>query len=320
MNRNYVILRIEKLNRNFSVGIKKRSDHVNRIGFAENVDKSQTHLNKTLVGNNENWEALYKKRYAELEYYQGLDARKLRKDAVVGLELLTSFSHDSVNQIDIDKWADASVAWAKKQFGEENVLQAILHMDEMTPHIHFFVTPIKDGKFNAKEVCGGRAQYSHLQTSYADAMKEFGLERGLQTSGRTSYKKLKELYAEVTSLPSTVNQFPDESFEEYSIRLRKEYEKLHALDVRLQNELQQSEMIRSYAKELEIQVNDLVQAMQEIYDEQDCRLLGGLSLKELECAIENYPDKNVINNYLEALNPLADWGHQYLNKHKQHFR
>ncbi|HBY15598.1 MAG TPA: hypothetical protein DEG90_00535, partial [Porphyromonadaceae bacterium] len=41
-----------------------------------------------------------------------------------------------------DDWAESSVRWAKKTFGEENVVGAHLHMDEQTPHLHVTVVPI----------------------------------------------------------------------------------------------------------------------------------------------------------------------------------
>lgn len=44
---------------------------------------------------------------------------------------------------------------AENEFGAENVVGINLHLDESTPHIHVVVTPIKEGKLQAKHWTGG---------------------------------------------------------------------------------------------------------------------------------------------------------------------
>jgi hypothetical protein len=44
---------------------------------------------------------------------------------------------------------------AEKEFGAENVVGVNLHLDESTPHVHVVVTPIRDGKLQAKHWTGG---------------------------------------------------------------------------------------------------------------------------------------------------------------------
>lgn len=48
------------------------------------------------------------------------------------------------------------------EFGAENVVSLELHMDESSPHFHAVVTPIKDGKLNAKHWMDGPARLSKL--------------------------------------------------------------------------------------------------------------------------------------------------------------
>lgn len=42
----------------------------------------------------------------------------------------------------LNKWAEASIGWAKQTFGEDNVVGAHLHMDEQTPHLYATVVSI----------------------------------------------------------------------------------------------------------------------------------------------------------------------------------
>lgn len=45
----------------------------------------------------------------------------------------------------------------EEEYGKENLLYATVHMDEITPHMHYGVIPItKDGRLSAKEVVGNK--------------------------------------------------------------------------------------------------------------------------------------------------------------------
>ena len=72
--------------------------------------------------------------------------RKLKKDAVIALCLVCSSDEDTMRQIEeegrLDEWIDATVDWFRLEFGEKNVVSAVLHMDETSPHLHVTVVPI----------------------------------------------------------------------------------------------------------------------------------------------------------------------------------
>lgn len=113
---------------------------------------------------------------------------KRRKDAVVLIEILLTSGPEFFDAMEIDrwklsanpnfkKWVQASIAWAKKEFGD-NVVDVVLHMDESSPHLHVLTVPLThDGRLCAKELTM-RAEMQRRQTDYAKAMKQFGLERG----------------------------------------------------------------------------------------------------------------------------------------------
>ena len=46
----------------------------------------------------------------------------------------------------LDAWCKDSCGWLQKTFGKENVVSAVLHLDEKTPHIHATVVPIVRGE------------------------------------------------------------------------------------------------------------------------------------------------------------------------------
>ena len=97
----------------------------------------------------------------------------------------------------LDKWIDANLKWLRDTFGGNNVVSCVLHMDEKTPHLHTTVVPIVTGERKRKSREGekkyrtqagprlsaddvmGRARLSIYQNTYAEAMQEFGLQRGV---------------------------------------------------------------------------------------------------------------------------------------------
>ena len=103
-----------------------------------------------------------------------------RKDAVVAISMIFQLG----NQTD---WRDAPTAqcpegrprtgllphmnslcrgvreWAEKEFGADNIVSVEIHTDESTPHLHLVVTPVHEGKLQAKQWCNGAASLAQLR-------------------------------------------------------------------------------------------------------------------------------------------------------------
>jgi len=112
---------------------------------------------------------------------------KRRKDAVEAVELLLTASPEFFDGIETDRqklaahptfqeWKKATVAWARAELGQ-NIVDIALHMDESNPHMHVLFVPMVEGRLCAKEVTS-RSEMVRRQTSYADVMGKFGLQRG----------------------------------------------------------------------------------------------------------------------------------------------
>lgn len=79
----------------------------------------------------------------------------------------------------------SSLAWLRDKYGEKNVIAASIHLDETTPHLSAFVTPItRDGRLCARDFIGGRDKLSDDQSTYARKIQEDGLklERGIKNN------------------------------------------------------------------------------------------------------------------------------------------
>ena len=46
-----------------------------------------------------------------------------------------------------DKWFKKNEKFLIDTFGKKNMVRTYIHFDEKTPHLHAFVIPEKDGKF-----------------------------------------------------------------------------------------------------------------------------------------------------------------------------
>ena len=201
----YVVLHLDKSPRNEAA----MTDHIERKVIAPNVDPKRTHLNKELVpfpeGVTNRTEAI-KHRIQNA----GL-SRKVGKNQVQVIRLILSGSTEDMLRIQaegkLDEWCRDSMDWLRKEYGEKNIVAATLHLDEDAPHIHASVVPIVQGerrkKKSNKEPEAPKKQYKkkntnrprlcaddvmtkekliHYQDSYAEAMAQYGLDRGIKGS------------------------------------------------------------------------------------------------------------------------------------------
>lgn len=309
--KHYAIFKAQKLNRKHIQEIKKRCEHVKRIEYAANINKDLSINNKCVIGElAADWLQLYKERYDGLEYYRQPGVPKLRKDAVIGIEVIVSLSHDFVSHVDIDLWVAANNTWMQKYFGKENVLHGTLHKDESTLHIHYFITPVKDGRFNAFQTMGNKMKYRERQTDYSKAMQPFGLQRGLKHSGKISYDSMPALYQKTGHVIDAPAIIENEEAELYRERINKMYRNLQIRNKKLELDIERLDLVREYAHELEDKVDELQKVL-------DNMAIDDIPVKNIIAAVENYQERDIIATYMDVFRQLADVGEFYLNPQKQ---
>lgn len=181
------------------------SAHIERTIKPKNADEERTHLNQELIefpdGIANRTEAIqYRLETAGLQ-------RKIGKNQVRAVRILLTGSPDDMKRIEqsgqLDNWCQDNLDWLKKTYGEENVVSAVLHLDETTPHIHATMIPIvttervrkrrEEGKkryrtkntntprLSADDVMS-RAKLKEYQNTYAEIMAQYGLKRGIDGS------------------------------------------------------------------------------------------------------------------------------------------
>ncbi len=201
----YAVMRLNKLK---SMGqVSSRGAHNERTRDTPNADGERLHTNERLAGSGD-WLADVQ---ARLD-----DAPTIRKNAVLAYDVVFTASREFFDAGDerarderLSEWRDRTMAWLRDRFGAENVVAAVLHRDELTPHIQAMVVPIDDhGRLNAREYTGGAAKLGALQDGYHAAVEDLGLTRGVKGSVAT-HQDVKEYYAKImepTLAPEIVKQ------------------------------------------------------------------------------------------------------------------
>lgn len=188
--------------------------HNYRMKFVENAIPELEQENEELVSlNGKTYEQAYRERATALGY--GID-KSFRKNGVLALEVLTSFSREDRTKINVEQWKKDNVEWLRKAFNAnpekygDNVLSVVYHADEVgNIHCHAFIIPVDDkGKINASFYRDGKMKMLELQNSYADKMKAYGLKRGIEGS-IANHENIKRFYTEL-------NQAVDVKIPEYT--------------------------------------------------------------------------------------------------------
>jgi hypothetical protein len=199
----YAIMRLAKVKTLGHVaGLGK---HIERERETPNADPERTSLNERLAGTGD-W-------YADVQARLQV-APTIRKNAVLSIEMMLAASPEWFNagtQAEQDRrrdaWRDLSVAWLRDTFGEQNVVAAVLHRDESTPHIQALIVPIDErGRLNARHFIGGdRRRLAKLQDSYAEKLAALGLDRGIRGSV-AEHQEVKRWYAQSQEVSRDVTQ------------------------------------------------------------------------------------------------------------------
>lgn len=87
--------------------------------------------------------------------------RKIRKGQVCCIEIRMSASVEGMAEIigqgRLMEWCRESIKWAQKEHGKDNIVSAVLHMDEETPHLHVSLVPVVSGESKKQRTTKKRA-------------------------------------------------------------------------------------------------------------------------------------------------------------------
>jgi len=179
----FAIFRIKKLGT--PEEISKVGTHNDRRGkLPDNVDPSRVKSNRSFIKDDR---PLLDRVQAKLA------GKKYRHDAVKAVEIVCAFSPGCEKFVPLEEWAKSSIEFIKREFGAGNLVSAVLHLDEKTPHLQCVIVPLVGEKLAAKRIFGTRKQMRDLQTGYFKAVQKYGLARGAKGSDRP-HLTMQEIY------------------------------------------------------------------------------------------------------------------------------
>lgn len=161
---NYAIIRIEKC-RIGAVGRLQAHHEREKERYKSNpdIDPARSHLNYHLVQPKEGYRQTILRRI-------GAAGAKRRKDSVVMQDGLITASPDWIRGKSNEEqiaFFNYAYAFCEQRYGKENIISAVVHMDEATPHMHFSFVPItKQNRLSSKTVMGGPKGMAKLQDDF----------------------------------------------------------------------------------------------------------------------------------------------------------
>ena len=277
----FAIFRINKLRTTAEIA-KVGNHNDRRRKLPANVDPKRVERNISYVPD---------KRPLVDRVAEKLSGIKHRKDAVQAVEILCALSSGAEKFVPIESWAETSLEFIRNRFGPENLVSAVLHMDEKTPHLQAVIIPLtEDRKLAAKRFFGSRKLLSDLQTAYHDEVKKFGLQRGIKGSDR-EHISMRDFYQDQRSgmeiLLEAIKTMPRKAaLESWPVYLNKLKDHLLQALSSLITAKTEAKIAREEATSLRRRISEL-----EKYEEAQEAALRSLPLPDVAEKLLGYPGK-----------------------------
>lgn len=209
---NYAILRIEKRKLGSVTPINNHHERLKeKYKSNEDIDPERTRFNYHLV------EPESKYRQKILSRIEEVGAKR-RKDSVVLQDVLITASPDWIDAKTYEEQVEYfghAFDFIANRYGRDNILSAVVHMDEAHPHMHLVFVPITpDGKLSSKTLMGGprgmeKLQddfHKHMSKKYPDLIR--GISKKITKRRHISsqmYKQAAALYEHYDQILAAIN-------------------------------------------------------------------------------------------------------------------
>lgn len=122
--------------------------HIERTVSPANADPDRIHLNRELIKFPDGVETRTQAIQHRIEN-AGIK-RKISHNQVRALQIMLSGTPEDMQRIQdsgrLNEWSNDNIKWLQNTFDKDNLVSAVIHMDEKTPHIHATVVPIVTGE------------------------------------------------------------------------------------------------------------------------------------------------------------------------------
>lgn len=224
----YAIIRNEKYTKDEMNQLAPHNERYKKKYSNKNIDLSKTSQNYHLKRPIEN---TYYKEYKRLIKQNNLYEGQIHKNSIYACEMiLTSDSSffDRIGQEETKRYFKECYNFVSiyQGLGEENIISAVVHLDEESPHMHLVYIPVINSvdrvgnpirKVNSREFWKGKSSYKKLQDEFYKYIKDkgFDLERGKENTDRKhldtdNMKNLTNFY-DTKALKSDLRQVKNET-------------------------------------------------------------------------------------------------------------
>ena len=223
----YAIVRNEKLTRAEINGKGTHNDRKAKNHTNKDIDSTRTHLNYYIKKNELTYTKEFDK-YLKNNNVQG----HLRSNSIIMCQMMFTSDQtffDKIGEKETKRYFDECYKFIcnYKNLGENNIISAVVHLDEGAPHLHLMFVPVvhtkdKEGKdidkICARDFWKGRDSYRKLQDAYFNHVKSkgFDLERGMFVEDTNRKHYTVEEYKKITNYENTKKilneiklEFPD---------------------------------------------------------------------------------------------------------------
>lgn len=200
----YAIIRNQKYTKEQMIKLCPHNERYKQNYSNKNIDITKTyhnyHLKKPLENN-------YFKEFKRLKEQNNLKGQ-LHKNSIYACEMLITSDNNFFNEIGFEETkryfkTAYNFVCNYKNLGEENIISAVVHLDEETPHMHITFIPVVDSKdkngnpirkIGGNEFWKERNSYMLLQDRFYECVKinGFNLDRGKNNPNKI-HKTVKEL-------------------------------------------------------------------------------------------------------------------------------
>ena len=207
----YAILRFAKHKGGASKALSAHHERTkDNYASNPNIDLSRTAQNFHLVTPRWSYEQ-------EIKHRIQTAGCRVRKDSVKFVDTLVTVSPEfaKAHEAEMPEYFRRAFDFLKMRVGEDNIISAVVHMDEKTPHMHLCFVPLtRDKRLSAKEILGNKKSMIRWQDDFYACMAERWpeLERGtpaVETKRRHLtpqwYKTVTAMDAKLEQLETTLN-------------------------------------------------------------------------------------------------------------------
>lgn len=183
--------------------------------------------------------------------YRG--AKAIRKDAVKMVEATVQLGGDITKESEEMQIEALKEAYEelKEMYGEENIISAVIHVDETTPHLHCDFVPLtKRGNLSAKDVIGDKKKMRRTQEKFLEAMQE--------RVPRAKFARLEPEKAQFNGLDQKLYEKMTASIKEREDKLCDREDYIEDQEIKLENKEEQLNQLKETleAKENEIRARE----------------------------------------------------------------